>query len=118
MVAAVVLQAMQTDASWHYGVEGVDFVAKEADDETNACQVKSVSELIAAAYNPELATTLGTSMQDMLHSLEAAWVAQPRHHTGFSHWTAVTIILQKYKNMAAVTTCHGCVPTGLHSMYS
>jgi hypothetical protein len=39
--------------------------------------VSDVKEWMAAAYQPELAATIGSCMQDMLHSLKAGLEGQP-----------------------------------------
>ncbi len=50
---------------------------------------RDVREWKAAAYKPELAATLGSCMQDMMHCLKAGLeglgfrVKKPKRHTGF-----------------------------------
>ena len=39
--------------------------------------VRDVREWMAAAYKPELAATLGSCMQDMMHCLKAGLQGQP-----------------------------------------
>ena len=39
--------------------------------------VRGVREWMAAAYKPELAATLGSCMQDMMHGLKAGLEGQP-----------------------------------------
>ncbi len=40
-------------------------------------RVRAVREWMAAAYRPELAATLGSCMQDMMHWLKAGLEGQP-----------------------------------------
>jgi hypothetical protein len=39
--------------------------------------VRDVREWVSVAYNPELAATLGSCMQDMMHCLKAGLEGQP-----------------------------------------
>ncbi len=40
-------------------------------------RVRDVREWMAAAYKPELAATLGSCMQDMVHCLKVGFEGQP-----------------------------------------
>ena len=48
-----------------------------AEDNVLFDEADSVRQLMAAAYKPELATILGSCMQDMLKGLEAGLEGQP-----------------------------------------
>jgi hypothetical protein len=45
--------------------------------------ISDVRKLLAAAYKPELATSLGSCMQSILQGLEAGLEGQPIINTGF-----------------------------------
>jgi hypothetical protein len=44
---------------------------------TDSLGVSGVTEWMAAAYKPELAATLGSCMQDMMHGLKTGLEGQP-----------------------------------------
>ncbi len=56
--------------------------------------VRDVREWMAAAYKPELAATLGSCMQDMMHCLKAG---QTTHR--LLSWADVTINKNKLKTV-------------------
>ncbi len=55
----------------------VTLVANRSKHMTVFNGVSDVREWMAAAYKPELAATLGSCMQDMLHDLKAGLEGQP-----------------------------------------
>jgi hypothetical protein len=81
---------------------------------------------MAAAYKPELAATLGSCMQDMMHDLKAGLEGQPTSHRLLS-WADVTInkyvavpaaasaclVLVRYSHHASGAHCTHCLTNSM-----